>query len=463
MPRVVDRPAGRYNEAMWSRVRSLLPVLGAAVAGVCWVAPAAGGVLGSEPFSGLGEMVHRHGLWVGMLATFVGGIALNLTPCVYPMIPVTLGFFSGQASGAKGRVLFLAVCYVLGISFNYALLGVLAARTGALFGSWLQQPPVLLGISAIMVALALSMFGLYELRPPRAVTRRLGQAPAGYGGAFVLGLIVGLVASPCIGPFVVGLLVVVGQLANPVAGFFLFLALGLGMGLPYLLLGLAAHRISHLPKAGPWLLWCKQLLGLVLIGAALYFLGPLLSARGKILSLAGFLLGSGVYLGWVARVASAGRRFLRVRRLAGVILVAAALLVGWPRPAPRPAVAWVPYSPAALEQARRSGRPTLVDVYADWCLPCVEMDHVTFRNAQVVQALTQVNTLRVDVTREIGPEAQALLETYRIYGAPTLLAFDRAGRERRELRQAGLLKADALLQLLQRLQEADRPAVEPGK
>ncbi|MBI4341909.1 MAG: thioredoxin family protein [Candidatus Omnitrophica bacterium] len=356
---------------------------------------------GTASLDWLNQVISQQGLWIGLIAVFFGGLALNLTPCVYPMIPVTLAFFGGQSGSTLRRGVLLPCAYVLGIALNYAVLGLVAAKTGALFGSWLQQPVALLGIAAMVVALALSMFGLYELRVPSAITRRMGQASAGLWGAFLMGLLVGVVAAPCIGPFVLSLLLFVSRLADPIAGFLLFFVLGLGMGAPYIILGLAAQRVSRLPKAGAWLVWSKRLLGVVLLGLAFYFVRSLL-----------------------------------------------------PRSAPAPGVAWIPYTEAALEAARRDQRPVLVDVYADWCIPCVEMDHTTFRHPDVVHALAGVATLRVDATHEISPDAERLLERHQVYGAPTVLLFDRRGAERRELRLTGFIRPKEFLERL-------RPILSP--
>jgi len=254
------------------------------------------------------------------------------------------------------------------------------------------------GVALVVIALALSMFGLYDLRPPQILTRRLGQASAGFCGAFVMGMVIGLVAAPCIGPVVLGLLLLIGQLGDPVAGFLLFFVLGLGMGLPYVVLGMAAHRIGHLPKTGVWLVWSKRALGVVLLGVALFFLAPLL-----------------------------------------------------PRPQATSPVAWAPYTDAALEQAQREQRPILIDIYADWCLPCVEMDHVTFRHPDVGAALAGISTLRLDVTDEVSAEGQRLIQRYRVYGAPTILVFDRTGKERTDLRILGFMTPDEFLEVLRQI------------
>ncbi len=350
----------------------------------------------------LSGFIDTHGIWLGALAVFVGGLALNLTPCVYPMIPVTLAFFTSQAAGSWRRIVQLAAWYVAGISLSYALLGLAAAKTGALLGSWLQQPMVLVGVSVVIVALSLSMFGVYELQAPRAVSQRLSRAFSGSWGALAMGLVVGVVAAPCVGPFILGLMLLVSQLANPAVGFLLFFVMGLGMGMPMVMLAIAANRIGRLPRGGAWLVWGKRALGVALIGIALFLLRPL----------------------WPASHASA------------------------------PRVGWLSYTAAAFAEGQRAGRPMVIDVYADWCLPCLELDHVTFRHPEVVRALSGMTTLLVDVTREASAEQEALLRRYRIVGVPTVLVFDAQGQEREDLRLTGFEAPQEFVRRLQRLKSS---------
>jgi thiol:disulfide interchange protein DsbD len=342
------------------------------------------------------------GVWA--LAFFLGGLALNLSPCVYPMIPVTMAFFSQQGKGRGRSIIWLGFLYVVGLSVSYSLLGLVAAQTGALFGSWLQQPIVLGGIAALIVVLALSLFGLYELQPPPWLLQRFGRATTGRWGAFLMGMSVGIIAAPCVGPVILALLLHVSHLANPLLGFGLFFIMGLGMGLPYLVLAVLTHRISHLPKAGPWLLWTKRALGVALLALALYMVRPLWSVRHHAMP-----------------VASAS------------------------------SVAWQPYSSAGLARAKTEGRVAIVDVYADWCIPCVELDHTTFHHPDVVERLRSVATLRIDATTEVEPAAQLLLDQSQIYGVPTVLVFDRHGKERTDLRVNGFVSPKELLERLDRL------------
>lgn len=332
-----------------------------------------------------------------LLLVFFSGLALNLTPCVYPLIPITVGFFGRQAAGKGPRAFGLALSYVLGMSVTYSALGVFAALTGSLFGAWLQKPAVLVGIAVVVLALSLSMFGLFEIQAPHFITDRTGSK-GGVLGAFTMGLFVGFVAAPCIGPFVLSLLTYVAQEGSLLLGFGLFFTLAMGLGLPYLALGTASSSLARMPRSGEWMVAVRKLFGFVLVSLAVWFLRPLLPP-----SVFGFLLSAPLLAGavWFAVLekSGAGLAWFRVLRLAlAGALLAAGLYVGWPS-GEKAALAFEPYSDAAVERAKAEGKPVMIDFFADWCIPCKELDSRTFTDPRVAAALDGWVLLKADLTR----------------------------------------------------------------
>ncbi len=224
----------------------------------------------------LGASLESSGLLLSLILVFLGGLALNLTPCVYPLIPITVGYFGGQSEGSTGRLFMLGILYVLGMAFTYSIVGVITSLSGAVFGALLQNTFVILGIVFVLLALSLSMFGLYEFKLPDSWAAKAGGAKAGGVGAFFMGLTMGIVAAPCIGPFVIGLVTYVAAKGDPYFGFLMFFVMALGLGLPYLILALFSGKIKNLPRAGFWMDAVKKIFGFILIGMAIYFAGPVL-------------------------------------------------------------------------------------------------------------------------------------------------------------------------------------------
>jgi thiol:disulfide interchange protein DsbD len=332
---------------------------------------------------------------------FVSGLALNLTPCVYPLIPITMSFFAKQdGGGGKGRTFALALSYVLGMSVTYSALGVFAALSGSLFGAWLQKPVVLVGVAAIILALALSMFGLFEIQAPHAITDRSGSK-SGVLGAATMGLFVGFVAAPCIGPFVLSLLTFVASTGSPAAGFGLFFTLAMGLGLPYLVLGTASASLRKLPRSGEWMVAVKKVFGFALLALAVWFLRPLLPERVFTAAIAVPLLVGGLYLLVFEKSGRALGWFRALKVAAAMIFLAAGAVFALPQGAKKAKdLHFQPYTEEAVAAARAAGKPVIIDIFADRCLPCKELGKSTFTDAKVVAALDGWVLLKADLTRE---------------------------------------------------------------
>jgi len=384
-----------------------------------------------------------------LLVTLLLGLTLNLTPCVYPLVSVTIGYFGSQSgTAARGRPAWpLALAYVLGITVSFAVLGVSAALFGGLFGAPLQHPAVLIALAVLMVLLAGASFGFYEIRAPSALVSKVGGASAGVGGAALMGLTMGIVAAPCIGPVVLGLLVYVGAQRDAFLGFLLFFTLGLGMGLPYVLLASAAGSIRQLPRSGEWLSWVNRLFGTLLVGMALYFISPLLDDAVLRFAVPLYLAAAGLYLGFFERSARTMRWFTVGRRAFGLGVVLLAAWTALPSAQAREGIRWQPLADRSLDGAARARRPALVEFAADWCLPCVEMKRTTFVDPNVTREAEHFATFVADVT-ESSPQNDALLEEFRVVGVPTIIVYAPNGAEVDRL--VGYVDGETLTRVLQR-------------
>jgi thiol:disulfide interchange protein DsbD len=398
----------------------------------------------------IAQIVDRQGTAVAFLAIFLIGLTLNLTPCVYPMLSVTVSLFGAQADTTMLRVFLKAVVYVLGMATMYSALGVSAALSGGLFGSWLQSPVVLAGIAALLFGLALSMFGLYQIQVPYWITSRLGGTTGtGIVGLYLSGLVVGIFAAPCVGPPVIALLAFVGAKGDPVFGFWTFFLLSLGLGFPYLILGTFSGLLKKIPKSGVWLIWVERIFGVVLAGAALFYLSLALLPKFSAWVVPIVLLVGGVYLGFLEPSGRDKKGFLRLKWAFGLAAIAFSIY-GF-NALREPGITWEPYSSEKIEQAKANGKPVMLDFYADWCIPCLELDRKTFTDPEVISKTEEFVRLKVDLTHFDSPESEALRKDFAIAGVPTIVFLDRSGNEVKSSRIVGYLPPKEFLEQLQPL------------
>ena len=404
---------------------------------------------GAKPKSSLlssdvsGTLASR-GLPITLLAIFVLGLALNLTPCVYPLIPITIGYFSNQSGSSTARRAALSSMYVLGIAITYSALGVFSALSGKLFGAWLQHPAVLVFFAALMLIMASSMFGLFEMQAPQFISKRSG-GQSGLAGALTMGLVIGIVAAPCVGPFVISLIALVSSLQSPLLGFLMFFVLALGLGLPYLFLGIFSSGLTAIPRSGMWMIQVKKAMGFILIAMAFYFLRPLIGDVAFQYGVAASLLIGAAFL-FLSR--SPGAHVWRIG--IAILLLVSGVAFAIPRKHAA-AVRWEKYDAQTLASARAAGKPVVIDFYADWCLPCKELDEKTFSDERVAGALDGFVRVKADLTAPDDETTQQLTKQYAIRGVPTIVFLDAKGAEVTDARLTGFENADAFVQRVTRV------------
>ncbi len=398
-----------------------------ALEGIGGASATLGGGIGGGDDSG-GAIAHiflNHGWFLGFLAVFLGGLALNLTPCVYPLIGVTIAYFGNQGGGPR-RVMYLAIVFVLGIALMFSSVGVAVAMSGGLFGAAMQNPFVLVALAMMLLTLAASSFGLFVLQPPQWMLQRAGSAHPGYAGALLMGLGMGVVAAPCIGPIVLGLLLMVERSGSALFGFALFFTLAIGLGLPYIGLAMAAGHIRRLPRSGEWLTWVEHLFGFVLVGLALYFLDPVVPNNLMTRILPYYAAGVGIYLGFISREGRSWRPFLVMKSALGVVAIAALVFMLYPRKAPEK-LRFEPFNSDRLASATEARKPVLIDFSADWCIPCREMEHSTFIDPSVVSEARRFVTMKANLTAQ-DKKTEELTNKYEIQGVPTTMLIDSSGK-----------------------------------
>lgn len=399
------------------------------------------------------DIVKEKGLAFALIFIFLGGLALNLTPCVYPLIPITVSYFGAQVSGSKSQSIMMGVFYALGMSVTYSSLGVFAALTGSLLGNALQNPFVIAGVALILIALGTSMFGLFEIRVPQKLALMGNKNRSGYFGSLVMGLTVGFIAAPCIGPFVLSLLVYVGKTGSAWMGFLLFFVLSLGLGVPYIFLAASSSALSKLPRSGAWMEGVKTIFGLILFGMALNTLSPLFAKNIFLIVYPAFFIAGGVYLALIDKKGSNSIGFTRFKTLIALLAVFYGAWIMKPNEG-REEVKWKNLT--SVEQISSSvssdKKPVMIDFYADWCAQCKELDEYTYTDKEIIDLSSKLNTIKIDLTKE----NEAISNKYNIKGLPVVLFMNSKGEEVSELRVTGFLKPSEFKTKINKLLELEK-------
>ena len=356
------------------------------------------------------------------LAFFILGLALAFTPCVLPMLPILSSIVFGtqdKQSVAKGRASLLAAAYVLGMACVYALAGVLMAALGGSVQRALQSPIALIGFALLLLTLSGSLFGLYELRMPQSWQQKVDQLAGrhkggSFAGAFALGGISTLVASPCITAPLAGVLAFIAQTGSMTLGAGLLFIMALGMGLPLLFIAIEARIL--IPSTGIWMVWLQRTLGVLLVATAAWIASPLLqdsnSDKGKTMA--------------------NGQRQHQIGRASFAVIDSNAQLDQF------------------LVLAKEQKKLVLLDFYADWCISCKEMEVNTFANPEVNQELQKFILIQADVTKN-SPEHQALLKRFGLFGPPGILIFDLNSEELRDQRVIGYMPPQRFVERLKKV------------
>ncbi len=362
------------------------------------------------------EEANKMGTFFAFLFVFVAGILTSLTPCVYPMIPITLAVL-----GAKGthhshwRGFLISFSYVSGIGVMFSSLGVLAASSGRLFGSMLGHPVVISFVSFVFFLMALSMFGVFEMQAPLWLQDRAVhlKSKGKYVSAFLTGIVAGVVAAPCVGPVIISILTHVAQSKNIGYGFALLFIYSLGMGLLFLALGTFSQFTRYLPKSGKWMSRIKIVFGLIMLCMSIYYVSPVVLKKYG----------------------------LRPADLPSFFSVS---------PKNNVRIKFTPYSQADYQKALSEKRPIIIDFYADWCAACVELEEYTYTDPQVAEHAKQFVTFQFDATSE-SDELNKLKEMFDIKGLPTVIFIDKRGTWVKDLTLTGFEDGPKFLERMKKV------------
>jgi thiol:disulfide interchange protein DsbD len=416
----------------------------------------------------LADMLKQDDLWVTLVAFFAGGLLLSLTPCVFPMYPILTGIIVGQGKSlTTSKAFTLSFFYVQGMAITYTILGVVVALAGAQFQAAFQHPAVLIVLSVLFIFLALSMFGVFNLSLPSSWQNKLNdlsnsQKGGSVVGVILMGVISGLVASPCTTAPLTGALLYISQTGDILLGASALYALSLGMGLPLLILGSSGGKL--LPKAGAWMNIIKNIFGLLLLAVPIFLLERLIPAIATQLLWSALILASAMYFYVENQNASTSKKglFYALRSFVIFAMMFYGGLMAYQSIYPTTLLNIGSTQQTSPEEASEhgfkfeyvkslaelnerivlanvNGKTVMVDLYADWCIACKEFEKYTFSQANVQEALSNSIWIQIDLTNTGSKESKELMKHYNVFGLPSILFFDLSGKELQKQRVTGFM------------------------
>ena len=429
------------------------------------------------PASENSSSLNDNSIWKNIFWFFLLGLGLSLTPCVLPMVPilssVILGSDKQQLSARRGFG--LSTSYVLGMALVYTFAGLMVALGGARLQIYMQHPYVLWPLATSFLVLAVSLFGAFEIRLPNRLHNTLYQfqstIPGGqYFGVFIIGALSAIVVSPCVSAPLAGILLYIAQEGSAFTGAASLFALAMGMGAPLIVLGTTGANV--LPKAGMWMERVKTFFGFLMIAMAIYLVKHLIPDAYLSFICGALIAFFAVWIGALHQTTPESSTLSLLGKAIGLcLLLIAALLVqtGWYTLFPSANTTVVMGGSAqgtqqqldfhtattldelekALQQAKSENLPAMVDLYADWCIACIEFEKITFVDPEVKKSLQQLYLIKLDITEDI--ETTKILDHFELIGPPTLLFYDQAGEEMKELRVTGFMEAKPFMEVLKQI------------
>lgn len=390
-------------------------------------------------------------IWLVLITFFGFGLLLALTPCIFPMIPILSSIIvkhsnedGGKMSASRG--FFLSLVYVLSMSIAYTVAGVLAGLFGANIQAMLQNTFVIVGFSAIFVALAFSMFGYYELSLPASWQTALNKTSnmeekkhSGIAGIAIMGFLSALIVGPCVAPPLAGALVYIGQTGDAVLGGLALFVMSMGMGVPLLAIGIGAGK--YMPKPGGWMMVVSKVFGVVMLAVAIWMMDRIVPSVVTIVLFVALLMGSAFYL------IKNGNRFGKI--VAASLMIASMVFVKYS--VDEASAQKLPFTYVKTVQeldllTNHSTKPIMIDFWATWCVSCIEFDKITFKDKAVLEELSKYTLIKVDVTKNTEADKE-LMKKFNLFGPPAMIFF-KDGKEEKSKRMIGFKEPEQFLKII---------------